>query len=124
MSPKCDLTVTDADLTVKNTLAARSDRQSLLKSFIFSRQSCSFIPSRIAPTHGSVVLLVFAVEDDIHVDVVALGEDDAIVRLGECQLPLDKSSMPDTISNISCSDTGHLSVLGTCINGCILHIYD
>ena len=69
------------------------------------------MPSRVAPTQGSIFLLIFAMDDEIYADIVFIGEDDEIVRLSKCRLPLDKESTPDTISSISCSDSGYLSVL-------------
>jgi len=50
-------------------------------------------------------------DDDVYADIVFIGEDDEFVKLGKCRLPLDKEIIPDTISSISCSDSGHLSVL-------------
>jgi hypothetical protein len=108
LSPTCDITVTDVDLNFKNTLQSENQRQVLLKSFIFSLTSCLFLSSRIPLAHGSVVLSIFAVDDHLHVEVVAIGEDDGFVRLGDCKLPLDTS---DTISGISCSNSGHITVL-------------
>jgi hypothetical protein len=50
-------------------------------------------------------------DDEVYADIIFIGEDDEFVRLSKCRLPLDKESTPGTISSISCSDSGHLSVL-------------
>ena len=49
--------------------------------------------------------------DEFYVNIVYIGEDDGVVRLGRCKLPLEQDSATDTISSISCSESGHLSIL-------------
>lgn len=111
LSPKCDLTITDTNLVLKSTLQPRNDRQILLKSFNFSRTSCPFIPDRITPIQGSVVLLLFVMDDDLHVEIVVIAEDDSFLRLGDSKLPLDKDTKPNLLSSISCSESGHINIL-------------
>lgn len=111
LSPKGDLSVVDADLAFKSTLQSKNDKQVLLKSFIFSCKSCPFIPARALPSHGSVILSIFLVGDEHHVHVVIIGGDDTIARLGDCVLPLETEGTPTTIAGISCSESGHLSIL-------------
>ena len=85
LSPKGDLSVLDVELTVKNTLQSQNDNQVLLQSFTISCQSCQFIQARALPPHGSVILLIFAVNDELHAQRCAtIGEDDTLIKLGDC----------------------------------------
>lgn len=111
MSPACDLSVTDANLTIKSMLPSKNHRQALLKSFMFSCSSFPFIPRCTQQTLKSAILLVYAVDDGIHAEVVAIGEDDVFVRLGDCKLPLDGDNTSGTVSGITCSESGYLSIL-------------
>lgn len=111
LSPKGDLSVVDADLAFKSTLQSKNDKQVLLRSFNFSCKSCPFIPTRNLPQNGCVILLIFLVGNKPHAHAVVIAEDDKLTRLGDCVLPLEKESSPTTIVGISCSESGHLSIL-------------
>lgn len=114
LSPNGDMSIIDSELDFKSTLQTSDLKRVLLKSFIFSYKACSFLSHKVSITHGSVIISLFALDDSIHVEVVLISEDDAIVRLGNCQLPFDKEIAPKTINGISCSASGLLSILSTC----------
>lgn len=111
LSPSGDLSIADAELTVKNTLQAENNRQILLKSFMFSCKSCSFIPNHLLSLHCSIILSIFLVGDELHAHAVMIGKDDTLVRLGDFVLPIENEGTSTDIAGISCSESGCLCIL-------------
>lgn len=101
----------DADLAFKSTLQSENQKQILFRSFIFARKSCSFVPRHKGPSDGAVILSIFATDDKIRVQVIAVGEDDQLVRVSDCHLPTAHEITSSTTSTVTCSESGYLSVL-------------
>lgn len=118
ISLKGDLTVLDTDLVFKSTMQSETDSQYVLKSFNFSRQLCSFLPSGALKSGATVVLSIIAVGDELRATIIVIDDEDAIVGLGEHLLPLDKEVTPKVVAGVSCSESGHLSILSmfTCLH--------
>lgn len=101
-SNKEDISLLDADCKVLQTHNS-PQKVAVLKSFCFSRESCSFITTDI--TVVSVLLLVESCNDNTRVQIFYLGADRTLTSIGSGILSIQD------ISDISCSTSGYLTIL-------------
>ncbi|KAF5387687.1 hypothetical protein D9615_000759 [Tricholomella constricta] len=106
-SPKGETTVLDTDLNVKCAWPMPGDSQNLLETFVYSRASCSFLPSLSTPPNGAILISVAASGDSTCVRTLSLNDHDQFLELGSSLMPVK----PDQILNLSCSTSGHMSFL-------------
>ncbi|KAL4247039.1 Nucleolar protein 11 [Abortiporus biennis] len=103
--PHCEVSVFDQDFDEYESLPAEDG--DLVKSFIFSRRSCSFVPTRIASSQGSILVLIFKKNSALFIRVIAVHAEGSLQSVGDCLIPLDIQ-----VVNASCSSHGTLSILG------------
>ena len=87
----------DAELNIQNTRGSSEKSRVLLKSFVFSRKSCSFLPSRSVPPRGAIVILIAASGEMTWLQTLAIGQEEGFIELGECQIPV-KSEVSDSLN--------------------------
>lgn len=118
LSPLGDITLLDGDLAFKSILQSEKQKQVLYRSYIFGRTTCNFLPQHAGSSSGAIIVLVLAAEEKLHLRVVSVGEDDAITKLGECSLPVKQDLKPSSITSMSCSKSGYLTILRTSHSHC------
>ncbi|KAK0491504.1 hypothetical protein IW261DRAFT_1438088 [Armillaria novae-zelandiae] len=101
-SNKEDISLLDADCKVLQTHSS-PEEVTVLKSFCFSRDSCSFITTDI--TAVSVLLLIESWNDNTRVQTFYVGEDRTLTKVGSGIISIQD------ISDISCSTSGYLTIL-------------
>ncbi|KAJ7168244.1 hypothetical protein C8R43DRAFT_144266 [Mycena crocata] len=104
LSPAGNLTIIDADLNIRNTLPSPASDVVILQSFVFRRESCSFLSVSSGST--ALVLLEHSQEAATSLRIVDIGGDDEVREIGSCKIPLESD-----IAAVSCSSSGYLSVL-------------
>lgn len=82
------MTVLDADLNIKSTWSPSQDTSSILRTFVYSRASCSFVPSQSAPPRGAIVVSLVISGDSICVRTLSIDDADNILELGNCLVSL------------------------------------
>lgn len=87
LSNRGDVTVMDADLTVRHTEPHSSSGSKLVKSFVFATSKCSFLPAGRPPSQITVILFL-AADNGLMVLGYTVGED--IERV--CEDELDVST--------------------------------
>ncbi|KAI0082514.1 hypothetical protein K474DRAFT_527095 [Panus rudis PR-1116 ss-1] len=98
----------DCDLTLVRE-QGNEDSETLITSFVLPRKSCTFVPSRTAPSHGAIIALFTGKSNgELHARIVSVSPDGSAVVLGTCLLPELKRS---SILDLSFSNTGLLSIL-------------
>ncbi|KAJ7771604.1 hypothetical protein B0H16DRAFT_1364249 [Mycena metata] len=106
LSPAGDLTVVDADLKIQGTVPPPPGGTAILKSFVFPRESSSFLSGLSSST--VIVLLEHHSQDATTsfriLDVSGDGEAREVVNT---KIPVKS----DQIANVSCSPSGYLSIL-------------
>ncbi|KAF8076806.1 hypothetical protein FPV67DRAFT_1472732 [Lyophyllum atratum] len=106
-SPKGEVTLLDADLSVKNTWPMLQDAESVSRTFVYPRTACSFLPPRSTPLRGAILVSVVVAGDSARVRTLSVDDDDKILELGSSVVPLKH----DQISEVSCSTSGYMSFL-------------
>ncbi|KAF8632319.1 hypothetical protein AX15_001941 [Amanita polypyramis BW_CC] len=105
-------TLGSENFQVQATWDPQSDGASymLLKSFIYARIDCSFLPPLEAPQTGAVVVLILADShsNDIRITVcIASGGESTFATIGNCHTGFKQNEVLD----MSCSSSGCFSVL-------------
>ncbi|KAJ6582836.1 hypothetical protein B0H10DRAFT_897137 [Mycena sp. CBHHK59/15] len=104
LSPVGDMTVIDADLEIQSTMAPPSGTRAVLWTFVFPRESCSFLPGSSRGT--AIVLLEFS-KDATFIRILGVSGGNEASEIGSSEIPL----RPDQIASISCSPSGYLSIM-------------
>ncbi len=95
---KGEMTVADMDLNVQHSHQPSQENGFTLKSFAFSRASSHFVPQRAAPKQGAVLVSIIRTADGaLRVQILAVGDDQGIVTLGDLPIPIVKSVRMHTI---------------------------
>jgi hypothetical protein len=132
LSPNGELTLTDLELKTQHHRATGTSQ--MLASFLFRRSECSFAPRDAAPGCSILVLVSESTDTkETRVEVVGIDASDEVngmglVTLGDlnAEIPPDvslilplQSQIDDrvakTISSITCSPTGHLTIFSAFI---------
>ncbi|PBK93853.1 hypothetical protein ARMGADRAFT_1062677 [Armillaria gallica] len=101
-SKKGSISLLDTDCKVLQTHNS-PEEVTVLKSFCFSCESCSFVTTDTRAT--SVLLLVESCNDSTRVQTFYVGEDRTLTNVGSGIIPIQN------ISDISCSTSGYLTIL-------------
>ncbi|KAI0347456.1 hypothetical protein BDW22DRAFT_1351894 [Trametopsis cervina] len=101
-----DLTVTDNEVNVLYTYSPSDANIRPIRSFVFGRRTCSFVPSRSAFKQGAVVVTVANVDESVRLVILA-AEASKTTVLAECPVPVEKADVIDA----SCSRSGFISLL-------------
>ncbi|KAG7447648.1 uncharacterized protein BT62DRAFT_1075023 [Guyanagaster necrorhizus] len=101
-SNKGDISLLDADCKVLHTYNS-PEQDTVLKSFCFSCESCSFLMDNTRAV--SVLLLLESCSDNTRVRAFFVGEDRTLTNVGSSTIPIQD------ISDISCSISGYLTIL-------------
>ncbi|VDB97147.1 unnamed protein product [Peniophora sp. CBMAI 1063] len=99
-----DLTILDADLTVRHTEPHLSSGSKLVKSFVFATSKCSFLPIGRPPSQITVVLFLSS-SDGLLTLGYTIGED--LERV--CEDSLDLS--PEDLLDVTFNESGLISIL-------------
>ena len=67
------------------------EESSILHSFVFSRRTASFTPTKIAPKQGLLVVIISHKGDKGRIDVLAVDENASITPLATITLPTQKT---------------------------------
>ncbi|KAJ7349092.1 hypothetical protein DFH08DRAFT_697617 [Mycena albidolilacea] len=105
LSPTGDLTILDADLRIRNTMRPLSSSGTLLQSFVFPRESSTFLPGPSGST--AIVLLEHFQDDATSIRILDVSGDNEGREIGKTEIPVKA----DQITSVSCSPSGYLSVL-------------
>ncbi|KAH0588051.1 hypothetical protein H2248_006781 [Termitomyces sp. 'cryptogamus'] len=106
-SPQSEFTILDVDLNVKKSLSASQDTQTLLRTYCYSRSSCTFLPLQASPQTGAVVVSVEVSKDSTRIRVFCVDNTDEVSELDISTIPIK----PDQILDLSCSPSGVMSFL-------------
>ena len=118
--------MTDGQVAVQHSYVPASypENARTLKSFVFSRRTASFVPTKTAPKQGALLVTVSHAGTSGALDVLSIDETGTAVSLGNLPLPAQKTvrhrwlsgkcilsdSMQDIV-DVSCSENGWISVL-------------
>ncbi|KAJ7043095.1 hypothetical protein C8F04DRAFT_1073671 [Mycena alexandri] len=106
LSPAGDLTVVDADLKIRGTIPPPSGGAAILKSFVFPRESSSFLSALSGST--VIVLLEHHSHDaTTSLRILDVSGDGEAREVANTKIPVKS----DQIVNLSCSPSGYLSIL-------------
>ena len=103
----------DAESQQTYTPTAYPENARTLKSFVFSRRTASFAPTKTAPKQGVLIIIVSHSGAAGSLQVLAVDESSTIVPLGELPLPVQKSVSTECIVDIFVVLTVH-RILWTC----------
>lgn len=98
LSPSGHVTITDAELGIRSTRTVPEDEFGVFRVFVFSRKSCSFLPSQTAPPTGAVLVLFTASGDNTHIRVLSVDEEDAVLDLGVSEIPFKRDVSISSVS--------------------------
>ncbi len=87
IGPGCEVTTLGEDLQVKWSFTL-PERGVLLKSFVFSRTSCSFVPARVSASQGAIILLLYLSADVVRVRSVGINPNGSLFIVGDRALSL------------------------------------
>ncbi|CAL1700237.1 unnamed protein product [Somion occarium] len=102
------VTLTDLDLNVKASHQPVNEGETLVNAFIFSRDSCSFAPTRTCSRQGAVLVLVSTQGENLIIQSLSLDPDGVVIPLGTSPISSFKGTI---LLNISCSASGLLTIL-------------
>ncbi|KAG6900424.1 hypothetical protein C0993_010812 [Termitomyces sp. T159_Od127] len=105
-SPQSEFTILDADLNVKKNLPAPQDTKGL-RTYCYSRSSCTFLPPQTGPQTGAVLVTVDTLKDSTRIRVLCVDDADEVFEMSISSIPLK----PDQILDLSCSSSGVMSIL-------------
>ncbi|KAI0375953.1 hypothetical protein BV20DRAFT_985175 [Pilatotrama ljubarskyi] len=106
--PSGEVSVADGELRVQHTFTPQNQQPTtLLKHFLFHSNACTFLPPSRALAHSAISVSFLRSGDVMRLGVVGIMEDGNLSSLGECALPIEGTDIAD----ISCSNTGCISVL-------------
>ncbi|KIK64736.1 hypothetical protein GYMLUDRAFT_240697 [Collybiopsis luxurians FD-317 M1] len=86
--------------------AIHSTNCELIKSFVFSRKECAFLPSRSTPTAAIVTSFVSS-NGSLRIQVLAVDSEDQFHEFSDIELPIK----PEAVCDVSFSKSGFFSVL-------------
>ena len=88
-----ELSTVDADMNLKHsyTITELPEYWRVLRSFVFSRKSASFTPTKVAPKQGALVVSFLSLGRELQFQVLAVDEDATVVPLGMVALPTQRS---------------------------------
>lgn len=78
----------DADLNIKSTWSPSENAQSILRTFVYSRRSCSFVPSQSIPSRGAILVFLVTTGEGVSVQILSVDDKDNFLELGKCAIPL------------------------------------
>ncbi|KAG6916469.1 hypothetical protein DXG01_006663 [Tephrocybe rancida] len=87
-SPQAELSILDAELNVKSTWPTPEDTNSVLRTFVYSRKSCSFMPSLSSSQAGTIIVSVDASKNSTRVRILFVDDADEVSELGTSLIPL------------------------------------
>ena len=87
VGPGAEITVENENLVIENSQTP-DEAGALLGCTLLSRRPSPFVPGRLAPSQGCIVVTVIR-RLGLHVRVVAIDERGVIHSLGECPVPLE-----------------------------------
>lgn len=90
IGPNCEVTTLGEDLEVKWTFTL-PDQGTLLKSFIFSRKNCSFVPPRVSASQGAIIVLLYLSADVVRVRTLGINANGSLFIVGDRALSLGAS---------------------------------
>ncbi|KAI0638487.1 hypothetical protein C8Q77DRAFT_1091361 [Trametes polyzona] len=108
VGPTGQVTTLDEELRVRHTSTPQNHQATtLLKHFLFQSSACSFLPPPAAASCSAVSVSFLRSGDIPRISVVGVTEEGGLNTLGESALPVEETDIVD----ISCSNTGFISVL-------------
>lgn len=92
-SSRGDVSVLHGDLQVQGTRLSSCDA---LKTFVFSRKECTFLPSNSTPVTAAIVVSVVSLDEKLRIQVLAVNLEDQFYELGDIDLGVkpEVSSFP------------------------------
>ncbi|KAG6897610.1 hypothetical protein C0992_013050 [Termitomyces sp. T32_za158] len=87
-SPQSEFTILDADLNIKKNIPAPQDAQGLLRTYCYSRNSCTFLPPQTGPQAGAVLVSVDASKNSTRVRVICVDDMDEVSEMNVSSIPL------------------------------------
>jgi hypothetical protein len=80
------LTVMDTESSAQKTHnSPGDDNATLIECFVFSRNTCSFLPTRATPLQCAIIIFFLQVAKTTRVQILAVS-DDELVELGNTEL--------------------------------------
>lgn len=100
------VTVTDSGLEVKTTFTPESEDQTTVSSFVFSRETCTFAPSRATSRQSAIIVSINKKGDSLDVKALSVDKEGRIKHLGTVAIPSLKpvvsfSTFPTKEQNIN-----------------------
>lgn len=105
VSYKGDLTVLGTEPEVKGTWTRTADLGDILKTFVFSRQVCSFVHPRTTSSGGAIAVMFSHKEGILKAELIAIDEADGFQSLADISIASDNEVRDSTVMRVS-SPTG------------------